>query len=63
MLLRVNPFLVYAILSRLAYVVVVGWTLRREERARYSTTRLGSAEAFRQAAGRTGLKTVIEVNG
>lgn len=30
---RLNPFFVYAILSRLAYVLFVGWTLRREEGA------------------------------
>jgi len=55
MLLRLNPFLVYAILSRLAYVVVVGWTLRREERARSSTTRFGPAEAFRRFRWRAAL--------
>ena len=40
MLLRLNPFLVYALLSRLAYVLFVGWTLRREEGA--------GPEAFRR---------------
>jgi protein-S-isoprenylcysteine O-methyltransferase Ste14 len=39
-LLRLNPFLAYAILSRLAYVLFVGWTLRREEG--------GGPDAFRR---------------
>lgn len=30
---RLNPFFVYAILSRLAYVLFVGWALRRDEGA------------------------------
>ena len=33
MLLPLNPFLVYAMLSRLAYVLFVGWALRRGEGA------------------------------
>lgn len=37
----------YAMLSRLAYVVFVGWTLRREERAQYYATRHGAVDGFR----------------
>ena len=37
----------YAILSRLAYVLFVGWTLRREEREQSYTTRYGAADGFR----------------
>lgn len=37
----------YAILSRMAYVLFVGWTLRREERERYYTTRYGPVDGFR----------------
>jgi protein-S-isoprenylcysteine O-methyltransferase Ste14 len=40
--------LAYAILSRLAYVLFVGWTLRREERDRLYTTRFGPVEGFRR---------------
>jgi len=40
--------LVYFILSRLAYVLFVGISLRREERSRISTQRHGKAEAFRR---------------
>lgn len=38
----------YAILSRLAYVLYVGVTLRREDRTGYYTQRFGRAEAFRR---------------
>ena len=38
----------YAMLSRLAYVLFVGWTLRREERERYYATRFGPVEGFRR---------------
>lgn len=38
----------YAILSRLAYVLFVGWTLRREERERAYATRFGPADGFRR---------------
>ncbi|HMG19548.1 MAG TPA: PEMT/PEM2 methyltransferase family protein [Gemmatimonadales bacterium] len=38
----------YAVLSRLAYVLFVGWTLRREERGRFYTTRFGPVEGFRR---------------
>jgi protein-S-isoprenylcysteine O-methyltransferase Ste14 len=38
----------YAILSRLAYVLFVGWTLRREERERYYVKRFGSGDGFRR---------------
>lgn len=38
----------YAILSRLAYVLFVGWTLRREERERCYVTRFGPVEGFRR---------------
>lgn len=38
----------YAILSRLAYVLFVGWTLRREEREQFYVTRFGRAEGFRR---------------
>lgn len=38
----------YAILSRVAYVVFVGWTLRREERDGLYTRRFGPAEGFRR---------------
>ena len=38
----------YAILSRLAYVFVVGITLRREDRDSHSTSTLGPTEAFRR---------------
>ena len=38
----------YAMLSRLAYVLFVGWTLRREERERYYVTRFGPVEGFRR---------------
>jgi protein-S-isoprenylcysteine O-methyltransferase Ste14 len=38
----------YAILSRLAYVLFVGWTLRREERERVYATRFGPVEGFRR---------------
>lgn len=44
---RLNPFFVYAILSRLAYVLFVGWTLRREEGA--------GADAFRRFRRRAAL--------
>lgn len=37
----------YAILSRLAYVVFVGWTLRREDREQYYATRYGAVDGFR----------------
>lgn len=40
--------LAYAILSRLAYVLFVGWTLRREDRAGAYRRRFGSALAFRR---------------
>jgi protein-S-isoprenylcysteine O-methyltransferase Ste14 len=40
--------LAYAILSRLAYVLFVGWTLRREERERVYVTRFGPVEGFRR---------------
>src|SRR5512145_1431381 len=62
--IRFNPFLsrgvcclrlpthavlfAYAILSRLAYVLFVGWTLRREERERAYATRFGPADGFRR---------------
>jgi len=38
----------YAILSRLAYVLFVGWTLRREERERFYVSRFGPALGFRR---------------
>ena len=37
----------YAILSRMAYVLFVGWTLRREEREQFYATRYGPVDAFR----------------
>lgn len=40
--------LVYAILSRLAYVLFVGTVLRREDRTGVYTERFGRAEAFRR---------------
>lgn len=42
----------YAILSRLAYVLFVGWTLRREERERIYARRFGPVEGFRRFRGR-----------
>ena len=41
-------FFTYAILSRLAYVLLVGGVLRREERDGRYTQRFGRAEAFRR---------------
>lgn len=38
----------YAILSRLAYVLFVGWTLRREEREGFYTARFGPVLGFRR---------------
>jgi protein-S-isoprenylcysteine O-methyltransferase Ste14 len=38
----------YAILSRLAYVLFVGWVLRREERNGFYAHRFGPAEGFRR---------------
>ena len=38
----------YAILSRVAYVVFVGWALRREERDGFYTRRFGPVEGFRR---------------
>lgn len=38
----------YAILSRLAYVLFVGWALRRQERDGVYTARFGRAEGFRR---------------
>lgn len=38
----------YAILSRLAYVLFVAWTLRREERERFYAKRFGPVEGFRR---------------
>jgi protein-S-isoprenylcysteine O-methyltransferase Ste14 len=38
----------YATLSRLAYVLFVGWTLRREDRERSYATRFGPVEGFRR---------------
>jgi len=40
--------LTYAILSRLAYVLFVGWTLRREEREQFYTQRFGPVLGFRR---------------
>lgn len=45
----------YAILSRLAYVLFVGWTLRREEREQVYATRFGAAEGFRRFRRRAAL--------
>ena len=39
---------VYAILSRMAYVLFVGTVLRREDRTGIYTTRFGRADAFRR---------------
>jgi len=41
-------FFVYAILSRMAYVLFVGGVLRREDRDQRYTKRYGRAEAFRR---------------
>jgi len=41
-------FFVYAILSRMAYVLFVGGVLRREEREGRDTRRFGRVEAFRR---------------
>jgi protein-S-isoprenylcysteine O-methyltransferase Ste14 len=38
----------YAILSRLAYVLFVGWALRRQEKDGAYTARFGRAEGFRR---------------
>lgn len=38
----------YAILSRLAYVLFVGWTLRREEREGFYAARFGPVLGFRR---------------
>ena len=40
--------IVYAILSRMAYVLFVGTVLRREDRTEMYTKRFGRAEAFRR---------------
>jgi protein-S-isoprenylcysteine O-methyltransferase Ste14 len=45
----------YAILSRLAYVLVVGCTLRREERERFYARRFGPVEGFRRFRRRAAL--------
>lgn len=45
----------YAILSRLAYVLFVGWTLRREERERCYARRYGPVEGFRRFRRRAAL--------
>ena len=38
----------YAILSRMAYVLFVGWALRRQEKDRVYTERFGRVEGFRR---------------
>ena len=45
----------YAILSRLAYVVFVGWVLRREDRDGFYTRRFGPALGFRRFRRRAAL--------
>ena len=43
-----EAFFAYVILSRLAYVLFVGWTLRRQERDQFYTRRFGLVDGFRR---------------
>jgi protein-S-isoprenylcysteine O-methyltransferase Ste14 len=45
----------YAILSRLAYVLFVGWALRRQDKAGVYTERFGRVEGFRRFRRRAAL--------